>query len=515
MLAETLAEAARRFGGRDALVTEDGWSLTYRQLDGLSDEVAVGLARRGLGPGRVLSLVLPAGPEHIVAYLAAARLGAVTAAVNPRLTPGERRAVLGAAHPDLVLATPELAPEGGPPEGAELVEVEEAASAGDLLAGLRVGGEAPPPLEADPDRPIAIVFTSGTTGLPKGAVFAGRQIAFITRCDVGEEWGGGGKALAGSALAHLGPTTKLAGNLQRGSTQYLTRQFKASTALRRIAELGIAAVGGVPTQVALMLRDPDFDRLNLSSVRAIIMGGGPATPALIREARRRFGVPVAVRYSCTEAGIGTGTTFADPDEDAEVSVGRAQPGVTLGVVDADGRPVPEGEVGEVCLASPAVMSGYWRDEEATAAALGPDGAVRTGDLGWVDEQGRLHLAGRARERYVRGGYNVYPMEVEAVLAEHPALAGVAVVGRPDPVMGEVGVAVVVPAAGADAPDVAALRAFAADRLARYKLPDEVRVADALPLTAMDKLDRRALEAMVGRPGHPGATSPITPTATAT
>ncbi len=496
MLTETLAEAVRRFGDRDALVAEEGWALTYRQLEGLAGEVAAGLRARGVGEGDVVSLLLPAVPEHFVAYLAAARLGAVTAAVNPKLAPSERAAVLAAAGPRLVLGTADLLPSDADlPGGAEVVGVTPATTAAGVLADLR-RGPVPPAVPTDPDRPVAIVFTSGTTGVPKGAVFGGRQMAFITQCDVGEAWGTGGPALAGSALAHLGPTTKLEGNIRRGVTQHLTRAFHAEAALRRIAELRITAVGGVPTQVALMLRHPDFDRYDLSSVRAIVMGGGPATPSLVREARARFGVPVAVRYSCTEAGIGTGTAFDDPDEDAELTVGRPQPGVTLQVVDGDGAPVADGEVGEVCLSSPATMDGYWRDPAGSDAARAPSGAVRTGDLGWVDDAGRLRLAGRARERYVRGGYNVHPMEVEAVLAEHPAVGAVAVVGRPDPVMGEVGVAVVVPAAGAAPPDLAALRDFAAGRLARYKLPDDVVVTAALPLTAMDKLDRRALERQV-------------------
>ena len=349
----------------------------------------------------------------------------------------------------------------------------------------------------DLDRPIAIVFTSGTTGTPKGAVFGGRQIAFITQCDVGEEWGRGGHAMAGSALAHLGPTTKLAGNLQKGSTQHLSRRpWKASEALASVARLKIAALGGVPTQVALMLRDPAFDTTDLSSVKAVVMGGGPATPALVREARARLGAPLAVRYSCTEAGIGCGTAFTDPPEDAEVSVGRPQPGVRLSIVAGDGTPLEKGGIGEVCLGSPAVMEGYWRNRSANADVFTEDGSVRTGDLGWLDELGRLRLAGRSRERYVRGGYNVYPMEVEGVLADHPDVVSVAIVCRTDPVMGEVGVAVIVRRPGASTPDLSQLRAFAADRLARYKLPDDLVVLTALPLTAGDKVDRRALERLV-------------------
>jgi acyl-CoA synthetase (AMP-forming)/AMP-acid ligase II len=496
MLAAIAAEAAQRFGPAPAFVTDEGLTLSYQQFDAMADEAAVGLAELGVGEGDVVGLLLPSVPEHFVAYVAAAKLGAVTAAVNPKLVPSERTAVLRAADPVVVVTTEGLAPVEPVGRGTTVL-VQPATRPAAVLEGLRHPGARPAPLAADDDRPIAIVFTSGSTGLPKGAVFCGRQIAFITRCDVGEAWGGGGHSLAGSALAHLGPTTKLAGNLKKGGTQHLSQKpWKASEALRMVAELRIAALSGVPTQVALMLRDPAFGRTDLSSVRAVVMGGGPATPALVREARARIGAPLAVRYSCTEAGIGCGTTFSDPDEDAEVSVGRPQPGVRLAVVGEDGGAVEPGAVGEVCLGSPAVMEGYWRNSGADADVFTDDGSVRTGDLGWIDERGRLHLAGRSRERYVRGGYNVYPMEVEGVLADHPDVAGVAVVSRNDPVMGEVGVAVVVPQPDRPAPGLAGLREFAGERLARYKLPDDVVVLSALPLTAAEKVDRRALERLV-------------------
>ena len=173
-----------------------------------------------------------------------------------------------------------------------------------------------------------------------------------------------------------------------------------------------------------MLQDPAFAEYDVSCVRAIVMGGGPATPSLVREARERFGAAVAIRYSCTEAGIGIGTAFDAPPEDAEVSVGRPHAGVDLEL-----RDVNDG-VGEVCLRSPAVMDGYWRAPGLTAEAVTGDGFVRTGDLGWIDEAGRLRLAGRSKEMYVRGGYNVYPMEVEAVLATHEAVADVAIARGP-------------------------------------------------------------------------------------
>ncbi|MHB8670365.1 MAG: class I adenylate-forming enzyme family protein, partial [Acidimicrobiales bacterium] len=255
-----------------------------------------------------------------------------------------------------------------------------------------------------------------------------------------------------------------------------------------------------PTPGALMLRSDQFASSDLSSLRSVLFGGGPATGALVREARERFGVPVVMRYSCTESGVGVGTAADDPVEDAESTVGRPLPGVVLSVLDDEDQPVGPGEVGAVCLGSAAVMSGYYGDPEATAAAFTPDGSVRTGDLGWVDELGRLHLAGRNKEMYVRGGYNVYPLEVEAVLAEHEAVASIAVVARPDPVMGEIGVAVVVPRSGA-AVDLEGLRRFASGRLAAHKLPEDLRVVEELPLTPMEKLDRRALADWVGGPAH--------------
>jgi acyl-CoA synthetase (AMP-forming)/AMP-acid ligase II len=488
MLDRTLRSAAERWGQAPAYIATQGWAVSYADLDRLADEVAAGLAERGLREGDVLALVLPPTAEYLVAYLAAARLGATTAGVNARLTPDERTAVLAKARASMVLATPDLAPPGA-------VTVERAEVFDDVLVGLRVTGGSVPPLAEDPERPVAIIFTSGTTGLPKGAVFAGRQLQAITDIDTGGTWGGGGPTMAGTSFAALGPMTKLPGVLMRGGVTYLVDRWRAGDALALIERERLSGIGGIPTQVALMLRHPSFETTDVSSVKALILGGGPATAALVREARERFDCALSMRYSCTEAGIGLGTAFDAPPEDAEVSVGRPHAGVEL-TVRQDDEAVPDGEEGEVCLRSPAAMVEYHLDPEGTREAFTSDGAVRTGDIGFIDPEGRLRLVGRSKERYVRGGYNVYPAEVERVLADHPAIAEVAVAPKQDDVMGEIGIAVVVPVAGSPAPTVDELKTFAADRLAAYKLPASVVTAEALPLTAAEKLDRRALRDLV-------------------
>ena len=472
-----------------------GWELSYNDLDRISGEVAAGLRARGVKAGDVVALVLPSSPEYLVAYLAIAKAGAITAGVNDKLAAGERDGVLGIARPALILAAPGLEPDPAAVT-APVVTLEPAPDAASLLAPVRVPGGTPTPLDDDPDRPVAIIFTSGTTGLPKGALYTNRQLSFITHTDVGDSWGVGGRGFVGTAMAHLGFMTKLPSNLQRGGTQWIMGRWTARDALRFAEEHSMTSVGGVPTQVALMLRDPDFDSYDTSAVQLIVVGGGPLTPGLAQEARERFGAKLASRYSCTEAGIGLGTAADDPDEDAVVSVGRPLPGVEMLLLDEDDVPVEPGEVGRVCLRSPAVMAGYWGDEEATRAAFTGDGYVRTGDLGWVDDRGRLRLVGRSKEMYVRGGYNVYPVEVESVLSTHPAVNAVAVVPRADPVMGEIGCAVVVPEDPAHPPTLEDLRGFTTGKLAPYKRPEAILLVAALPLTPMEKLDRRELARLV-------------------
>ena len=209
----------------------------------------------------------------------------------------------------------------------------------------------PPPLADDPDRPVAIIFTSGTTGLPKGALYCNRQLAFITQTDTGGAWDTGGRSFSGTSFAHLGFMTKLPGSLQRGGTTFIMERWRAATRSSCSREK-MTTVAGVPTQLALMLAAARLRRLRPVERALHHRRRRPGHSRPRRRSARRFGAALATRYSCTEAGIGLGTAFDDPEEDAVVSVGRPHAGVELALVDGDDHPVPTGEVGEVCLRSP-------------------------------------------------------------------------------------------------------------------------------------------------------------------
>jgi acyl-CoA synthetase (AMP-forming)/AMP-acid ligase II len=486
-LGQLATEAARRHGDRPAFVTATGWSVSFAELDQWSAEVAAGLARSGVGPGTVAALTMPSDPSYVVAYLALARLGAITAGINPRFTDTERSRALDVVSPDVVLAPP-----GQPlPSGPTVLTVPPPSGPRDLLADLRVSGSVPV-LSADDDRDVAIVLTSGTTGTPKGAVFTNRGLNAVTAGDIGAHWGGGTDMIASTQFAHVGFMTKLPGQLRTGTTSHLLERWRAADVLDLVARHRIPVIGAVAPQVALMLRDEHFDQRDLSSVQGIIAGAGPSPPDLVREARERFACGYSIRYSSTESGgVGLATAFDAPDEEALFTVGRPRAAVRVEIRDVDHRPLSDGEIGELWLSSPTMLDRYWRAPEETAATI-VDGWYRTGDLGLVDATGCIRLAGRRKEMFIRGGYNVYPMEVEAALSAHPAVAEIAIIPRDDAVMGEIGVAVLVPRDDQAPPTLDDLRAAAGTELSAYKLPEAIRVVGELPLTAAGKLDRTTL-----------------------
>ena len=494
VLPRILTDAAHRFGDRPALQSSSHQLLTYSELDRISDEVAVGLSRRGLSEGSVLLLSLPSGFAYLVAYLAGAKLGIITAGANPRLRATERTALTETVAPDLVLATRDLA--DGIPDAFDVDLVLPPGSNDRLLADYRVSDERPTLLPEDPDRAVCICFTSGSTGDPKAALFTNRQLNSIAEMDRGGDWGDGGHLIVSTALAHVGAMTKLAWQLTAGTTLHLVDRWDAGEVLALVDRYQVSAVTGVAAQVALMLNDPTFDDYDFTHVEAVVVGGGPSPPDLVTDARRRFGAPYSNRYSSTESGgIGLATALNADDEEALHTIGRPRSGVNAEVRDDFGNPLGPGEIGELWLRTASAMTGYWQDPQATDVTI-VDGWLRSGDLARVDERGCYHLAGRVGEMYIRGGYNVHPQEVEGVLSMHQGVKQIAIIPREDPVMGEIGVAVVVPADPEKPPTLRELTKIGRTDLATYKIPEDLIVVDALPLNTAHKVDRRRLTDLV-------------------
>lgn len=483
MLARILHGAAQRFGDRPAIVRPDGAPCGFAELEERVEARANALASVDVVEGSRVALAIASNIDYVVTYLAAARLGATTAGINPSLAVPEQERLVAHLAPTLLVADHPI----------------DAAGCGrttpENLARLDDHSTPPRELDEDPERAVAIVYTSGTTGTPKGAVFRNRQFRAICDIDLGEGWESnppiGGPLVASTQLAHVGMMTKLAWYLHTGCTLHLISRWRADDVLRLVAAERISTLGVIAPQLALMLRSALMDELDLRCVERIIAGGAASPPALVREARERFGARYSIRYSSTESGgVGLATSWDAPDDEALWTIGRPRPGVEARIVDSDGADVAPGRAGELVLRSAATCDGYWNDPTATDEVL-RDGWLHTADLARFDAAGCVRLAGRRREMYIRGGYNVAPADVEAVLGDHPAVASIAIAPRPDPVMGEIGVAVVV-AQSDERPTLASLRAFGAERLARWKLPEDLVVVDELPLTPMHKPDRRRL-----------------------
>ena len=501
-----LREAARVNGDVEAYVEPDVGagrrSLTFAEWDRAAEGVAGHLARLGVAKGDVVCLLLPSSLDYAVLYAGLLRLGAITSGINPRMGAGEVASIVDRAAPVLLVVDPEA---GGHLDPGTI----------DVVARAETrqwwGDEGPDsvPQLASSD-PVAVVWTSGTTGRPKGALFDHANLAAVARgTDVLSH--PGDRRLSPLPFAHVGYMTRAWDEIGNAVTTIITpTPWRADEALRVMADEQVTVAQGVPTQWALMLASDALARSDLRSLRVAGTGAARMTASMVAQVRNRFGVPVVVRYTSTESSLGTGTTLTSTDEEVATTVGRPVAGVELAIVDDGGEPVAAGTVGRVLLRSAAAMRGYWGrgpgrgravadlvDAAATAAVLGPDGWLTTGDFGRLTPEGNLQLSGRAHERYIRGGYNVYPAEVEETLSSHPGVARAAVVGVPDEVLGEVGVAVVVPAGG-ETPDLASLRAHCARELSDYKAPDAVVLVDELPLTPMMKVDPVRLAALASQ-----------------
>jgi len=517
LLAGLFAQRAQRHPDRTFLVAgERRWS--YRAVSEQVEALAAALASLGLHPGERLAIQLPNWPEWVVGFLAGARLGVVVVPLDPglsyhelkyQLRHGEIRAVLiPVAHGglDYLELYDELLPDL--PDLSYVVTI----GGEDLWVDNRVyrfedlvikgRHDAAPAVRGAPETtPLAMLYTSGTMGKPKGVVLSHRNIV-DSALRTGEAIGMGEeeRALGALPLFHIFGVSVLVGALAFGATLLLQEEFDAQEALDLIERERITMVQGVPTMFQLLMRDPTFPRRDLSSVRSGVVAGSLVSEALADRIRTWCDVQLA--YGLTETGPTVSITRPDDPADARSStVGRPVPGVEVRVVDLGTGALHGAEaVGELAVKGANVMLGYHRMPGETAKAFAPGGYFLTGDLASVDERGYIQIVGRRKELIIRGGQNVTPREVEDVLRAHPAVDDVCVVGAPHEVLGELICACVVPVEGAIVTGDE-LKEFARDHLVDYKVPDLVRFFDAFPMTGSGKVKRRELARVVGLEPH--------------
>jgi acyl-CoA synthetase (AMP-forming)/AMP-acid ligase II len=516
MFAPTLAAELRRTAQRHPDVPAvhfHGRDHTYAEWDAAADRFARGLLAAGVRRGDRIVLLLPAIPDYLYCYLGAARIGAITAGISTRYRRQEIGEILANADPRLVLTVgtsdgvdfPALieSVRGGAPGLERVVRFE--GDGPDSFAALCAAGQGVDLSAAEaavrPEDPIAIVYTSGTTGTPKGAVYDSAAMTaltelFSTRLPAPPK-PGEPNLWPGMSLTHVGFMVRVHVQLAFASTLVLHDRFDARWCLEQLQRLRPARLGGFPPVLVMLMRAPEFAGRDWSFIKAVQFGGAPLAPHLVDEIRAKLGVDVFTGYSCTETAIISATLASDPPERRAGTVGRPTAGVDVRIVDDDRRPLPANEPGRIAVRSPATMRGYWRRPEETARALDDEGWLYSEDMGFLDDHGYLHLIGREKEMYFRAAFNVYPGEVEDVLQTHLKVAQAAVLGVPDDVLGQKGWAFVVPTDAAAPPTLEELRDWVGTELASYKRPDGLTIVDALPTNAMYKIDKRALRAAWG------------------
>jgi fatty-acyl-CoA synthase len=453
-----------------------GRRWTWRALHEEARAWAAWLHERGVGRGDVVALLAQNRGETLALLFACADLGAILFPMNWRLSPAELAWQLDHSGARVLLADAE---NTGRLPGAEGLATPAPA-------------RAPAPVEVALSDPWVLMYTSGSSGRPKGALLTHRQLHWnalntLLACDLRAD----DCTLTFAPLFHTGGLNSLTTPLlHRGGRVLLTPRLDVGEALRTIAAERVTLLMGVPTIFQMIADHPDFERTDLSSVRDALCGGAPLPmPLLERYAAR--GVPLRQGFGLTEVGP---NCFSLPHADVRRksgTVGQPIHHVAAKVVRDDGSECDPGEPGELLLKGPAVFGGYWRDPVATAAAV-VDGWFRTGDVLSRDEQGYFTVRGRKKEMYISGGENVYPAEIEALLVECPGVALAAVVGVPDPRWGEVGHAFVEARPGQSL-SAEAVRAFLEGRLARFKLPKHIAVLDELPRTGSGKIDKQRLQ----------------------
>jgi fatty-acyl-CoA synthase len=513
-VAQVLEDNAREQPERVFLVFGDR-HITYAQLNARSSAIAAALHELGVERGDRIALDLPNWPEFVLTMFAAAKLGAVIVPLNPRYTVPELQYMLRHSEATVVVCAETL-------NGIDYLQLFESflTSLPDLQYLVTVGeedlwyddriyqfedlessgsGRDLPQVDVDPaDDTYAILYTSGTTGKPKGVALTHENLLGTAAATADAVGLNADDIVYGVATVFhvfgLGPG--VLGTLLAGARLVLQEQFDPADALDLIQKHRVTVHYGVPTVYITEMRENERSRRDLSSLRAGIVAGAPIGDDLVRRIRADLCPKLCVAYSLTEtASTVAMTRVDDPEEKAVFTVGRPLPGYEVRILDLDGTILPEESLGEIAIRGSGVMKGYYRQPGETANAFDDDGFFLSGDLGMIDEDGYLHIVGRRKELIIRGGFNVYPREVEDRLHAHPAVLDVALVGLPHEVLGEQVCACILPVEGAIITGEE-IKDWCRSTLADYKVPDIVRFFDSFPLTGSGKVRRVELARMV-------------------
>ena len=504
---ELLADSCTRYADLEALVDGD-LRLTYAELGERVHEAARAFMTLGMEKGDRFAIWAPNVWEWPIVALGGLEAGSVLVPINTRFKGREAAYVLGKSkarilftvtdfldtdYVELLRDTQEELPHlehivvlrGPVPEGC--------ISYADFLARASTVDDArraERSASVTGDDLISILFTSGTTGAPKGAMLVHRAIcrAYLAWADVVGLRAGDRYIIINPFFHSFGFNAGVLVCIMKGACILPQLTFDVQEVMRRIPTDRISVLVGPPTIYQTILNHPDFDSMDLSSLRLAVTGAAAIPVELVRQMRDRLGFEVVVTgYGLTESsGIATMCRHDDDPETIAHTSGRAIPGVEVKIVDAKGNEVPRGEPGEILVRGYNVMKGYLDDPEQTAEAIDADGWLHTGDIGVMDERGYVDITDRVKDMFINGGFNAYPAEIEDLMLRHPDIAQVAVVGVPDERMGEVGMAFVVPRTGSQ-PDPDEIIAWCKGEMANYKVPRYVQIVDELPLNASGKV----------------------------
>lgn len=485
-LSSILSNSARRYPNRPFLITSQS-RHSYAEIEARTALAAAVLVAHGIARGDDVLIRLPNIIDFVPYYYGLLRVGAVVVPVNPALSAREMAVITSDARSRFVILedsdTVELAP------GVTRLELN-ALIAEEASSDARTETEL-----VDGDDTALVIFTSGTTGRPKGAEL-GHQQMFLTAMLEGEEFGitADDVTLGVLPLFHVyGLSGILHSATLRGQAIFLMNGYSNAAAYDAIEHHRVSVLVGVPTLFHALVTG-DCEGRDLSAARIAVSGGAPMPSETLRALSELLPALTYLEgYGMTET-CSSGTVNGGPSPFRKDSIGRALWGIEMAVVDADDTQLPAGpaHIGELVMRGHNVMKGYLDQPEATHEAL-RGGWMHTGDLAWIDDEGYIYIVGRAKELIIRGGFNVYPREVEEVLRSHPAVIDAAVVGRPDPHHGEELVAFIV--ATADGFDTAALIDYSSERLAAFKYPREVIIMSQLPQGATGKIDKQRLVAL--------------------